>query len=181
MKNWTFDGATLGLSFPAFSSKTGFPPPTDIDPINDGARSVVLFAAKPHRGVAFPEHTSVVLFTTRPLVADDPDAVVNTICWMGGTYFHERSDFPVHLGCGTDEVIERLGEPVEVHEVTQRGLTLSFMRHDEDTYSVHREGRVVILIVGEMPPMPFGSPPTERRAEWGGVVSTYLRLTPAAG
>jgi|GEM_PF-3476921 len=175
--DWTFDGAKLGQGFSdEFIRKTHFVQPCDMDPINEGARSVVFFSAKPCRGPGMTEGTTIVLFTSPALSRENPNPAVTTIAWMGGTYMNSRSDFPVQIGATEADAIAKLGE-IKDSQVFRKGTrSVTLAAHSDTVYSLISNGKIVGLVVGEMPKIDLED---ESHEEWQAVLAGLFQFTPA--
>jgi len=175
----TFDGFSLGTGFlDALLERTAYSHPCDIDPINDGARSVIFFTARPCKGVSFPENTTLVMFTSPSISEENPNAPLTTIAWMGGSYYNSRSTFPAQVGMTQTEVTQKLGAPLESYPIEKAGKTLTIQKHPHLAYSLMVAQRAVGFVLGEMPPLSLDSDSDERFEEWNALLAGYFRFTP---
>ncbi len=173
-----FDGHRLGDGYlEKFVTTPAYQNPCDIDPINDGKRSVVFFTGKPCKGKSFPQSTTVVMFTSGVFSEENPNPPVSAIAWMGGNYFDSHSNFPLTMGASEDLVVRTLGEALETQTVPgPENKSLIIRRHPENTFSLILGGKAVGYAVGELPPIDLES---EENEEWGGIAAGYFRFTPA--
>jgi len=173
--DWTFDQARLGQGFSEeFIRKIALVPPCDIDPINDGARSIAFFTAKPCRSEGMTEKTTVVLFTSPAITRENSNPPVTAIAWMGGTFMNTRSNFPVRVGAQESEANTALGLPLETVSFEEDEMQMSISKHEGQIFSLKVGTTVVGFVVGEMPSIDFES---EDHEEWGAIVAAWFRFT----
>lgn len=173
--SWTFDGAKLGEGFrDEFVRHMTLVPPCDVDSINEGTRSVAFFTAKPCRGEGMTEHTTVVVFTSPALSSQTPNAAVDSLAWMGGTYLNSRSDFPIQVGTTENEAVRVLGPVSEEVTFRKNNFELKIEKHSGSVYSLVARNRVVGFVVGNMPAL---TPEDEEHEEWRAIEAAWFQFT----
>jgi hypothetical protein len=179
---FTFDGFHLGDTFGSIATRAPYNDPCDIDPIEDGAFTGVVYGARPCRDRAFPEHTTVVLVLSRTEGLPDESQTILGLAWMGGGYFNERSDFPLDVGEPAARASEVLGPVVRSFPLERHGVTLLVQEHAgatpcgglcPTTFSLVAGDTLVGFVVGFMP----DDPGAER---WGMIMQMYERYTAEA-
>lgn len=169
---YRFDGLKLGDRFgTAVLSRPTYQRPCDDDPVDKKSRRAMVYGGRPCRGSAFPEGTSVVFLL--PYAKDPREEALNqpvlVFAFLGGTYFHRRSNFPLRAGDPASRTT--LLGPVEA-TVGFPGYdtTLRAERHPGDVYALLDGDRVVGGLLGAMPADPANE-------QWDVILQMYERYT----
>lgn len=169
---YRFDGLKLGDRFgTAVLSRPAYQRPCDDDPVDKKSRRALVYGGRPCRGSAFPEGTSVVFLL--PYAPDPREEALNqpvlVFAFLGGTYFHRRSNFPLRAGDPASSTT--LLGPVEA-TVGFPGYdtTLRAERHPGDVYALLDGDRVVGGLLGAMPADPANE-------QWDVILQMYERYT----
>jgi hypothetical protein len=169
---YRFDGLKLGDRFAtAVLSRPAYQRPCDDDPVDKKSRRAMVYGGRPCRGSAFPEGTSVVFLL--PYAPNPREEALNqpvlVFAFLGGTYFHRRSNFPLRAGDPASRTA--LLGPVEA-TVSFPGYdtTLRAERHPGDVYALLDGDRVVGGLLGAMPADPASE-------QWDVILQMYERYT----
>lgn len=174
---YTFDGIQIGSRFQSeVMPRPPYSTPCDIDPLDNPPGRIVVYGAKKCREQRFPEDTSVVFYLRGGKDEDrDLDVPIETIIWMGGGYFAERSDFPLQTGEPSTRATEVLGRPVRSFRIGEEERTLEVSTFGAgDVHAIAAGGKLVGFVVGRMPE----STENER---WEGLLQLYYRFTVGRG
>ena len=87
----------LGDSVLALYARRLYAAPCDEDGLPHHKLRVIAYGGRLCRGRQFDNGTSVLLFTDYD-EADLKNQAIRTVAWLGGTYFHQRSNFPLKIG-----------------------------------------------------------------------------------
>lgn len=169
---YRFDGLKLGDRFStAVLSRPPYQRPCDDDPVDKKSRRAMVYGGRLCRGSAFPEATSVVfLLPYAPAPGEEAlNQPILVFAFLGGTYFHRRSNFPLRAGDPASRTA--LLGPVEA-TVSFPGYdtTLRAERHPGDVYALLDGDRVVGGLLGAMPEDPASE-------QWDVILQMYERYT----
>ncbi|MFO0575465.1 MAG: hypothetical protein U1A78_15840 [Polyangia bacterium] len=169
---YRFDGLKLGdLYATAAHARPPYDRPCDDDPVDHSTRRAMVYGARPCRGAAFPEGTSVIFFL--PYVSEHQEdwlrQPILAFAFLGGTYFHRRTSFPLRVGDPAARA--RILGPVEA-TISFPGYdtTLRAERHPGDVYALLDGDKVVGGLLGAMPAEPASE-------QWDVLLQMYERYT----
>jgi hypothetical protein len=163
---FAFDGVRLGDPLARVQAKPAFAMPCDIDPIEDGKASLVVYAAASCRST-FAQGTSVILWTDPP----PGEQAVRVLAFLGGDYMSAHSSFPVHVGASEEETFAALGPPSASFQFEGDTWRLIVHKHPHNLYSVVDRGVTVGYVVGEMPG-------EDKSPRWRDLAKIYVKNTP---
>lgn len=169
---YRFDGLKLGdLYATAARARPPYDRPCDDDPVDHTTRRAMVYGARPCRGAAFPEGTSVIFFL--PYVSEHQEdwlrQPILAFAFLGGTYFNRRTSFPLRVGDPAART--RILGPVEA--------TISFPGYDTTLRAERHPGDVYVLLDGEkVVGGLLGAMPAEPASEqWDVLLQMYERYT----
>ena len=174
---YRFDGLKLGDLYATAAharpphARPPYDRPCDDEAVDHKTRRAVVYGARPCRGSAFPEGTSVVFFL--PYVSEHQEdwlrQPILAFGFLGGTYFHHRTSFPLRVGDPAART--RILGPVEA-TVSFPGYetTLRAERHPGDVYVLLDGDKVVGGLLGVMPAEPESE-------QWDVLLQMYERYT----
>lgn len=167
---YRFDGLKLGDRFgTTVLPRAPYQQPCDDDPVDKKSRRAMVYGGRPCRGSAFPEGTSVVFLL--PYAKEPREEALNqpilVFAFLGGTYFHRRSNFPLRAGDPASRTA--LLGPVEATvDFPGYDTTLRAERHPGDVYALLDGDRVVGGLLGAMPTDPANE-------QWDVILQMYER------
>lgn len=168
-REYPVDGAQVGQPFAEVRAREAYGEPCSVAPA--GPRRVALYGAKGCKR-AFSADTSAVFL----LEGEGAKQTVGAIAWLGGSWFDNRSNFPVNLRTPLpDEDPRTLAGAIELPATATLKLGegadgLRVTRFGEDIYIIDDGGRVVGIVVGVMPG--DGKSP-----QWAALLGAWLRHT----
>jgi hypothetical protein len=170
-----FDGLRLGDSVLPLHGRRLYAAPCDEERLPDHRLRVVAYGGQPCRGQQFEKGTSAIIFTD----LDDNDSknqAIRTVAWLGGTYFHTRSNFPLRVG---QQVRGKKGRKKLAAALKQSVVrTMPLKGKDRLTVTTFSGGihllddgkQLVGVVLGPMPQ-------TTKNKLWGGVLQLWEKYT----
>jgi hypothetical protein len=169
---YRFDGLKLGdLYATAAHARPPYDRPCDDDPVDHKTRRAMVYGARPCRGAAFPEGTSVIFFL--PYVSERQEdwlrQPILAFAFLGGSYFSRRTSFPLRVGDPASRT-QLLGPVEATISFPGYDTTLRAERHPGDVYALLDGDRVVGGLLGAMPAEPESE-------QWDVLLQMYERYT----
>ncbi len=140
------DGIALGDRLEGVLARSPYDQPCELDALEGQPRQIVIYDPEPCEGTSFPDATLLLLFVRRP----PSGRTIETIAWIGGTYFSERSSFPLENGTPKGVLDAALGSPVRSFPLDGEP-TVTVWQHRPELHTFTRDGRAVGLVWGPMP------------------------------
>jgi len=173
-KVYTFDGFKLGDNYGPLMSKKPYHAPCDNDPIDKGRLRAMVYGALPCRGRSFPEKTSVIFFLkmNRPKQSKYGQPIVG-FAFLGGRYFHKRSNFPVHPGDALRKGLRTFGKPLTTFQLSGRGNALTAYEFNGHLWLLVDGAVIRGVVLSKMPR-------NARNEQWRVLWQMYRKYTPKA-
>ncbi|GMV43921.1 MAG: hypothetical protein AMXMBFR64_56370 [Myxococcales bacterium] len=161
-REYPVDGISVGQPLAEVRAREAYGEPCSMS--EAAARKVVIFGAKGCKR-AFTADTTAVLLVE--------DGKVGAIAWLGGSWFDNRTNFPVSLGTALpDGDPKSLGGAVEwpAAATLQLAEGLRATRFGPDIHILDDGARVVGIVVGAMPVDP-------KDLQWVALTGAWVRHT----
>ena len=169
------DGYKLGESALALHSRRRYAAPCDADQLPKHKLIVFAYGAQPCRGRQFEDGTSVIIFTD--LDTKDPkNQSIRTVAWLGGQYFHTRTNFPLKIGHrvrgkkGRKQMADRLKQSIVRTMQLKRQPRLTVTTLSGAIHLIDDGRHLIGVVLGPMPQ-------TTKNDLWSGVLQVWEKYT----
>jgi len=165
-----FDGFKLGDSYGDVMKRSPYDAPCDNDPIDNNARRFMVYGALPCRDRTFPGKTTVMFYLAFSK-RDRYDQPIQAFAYLHGSYFNDKTSFPLKPGCKLGETKRHLGQAKRSLQIRRKRVTLTAHQFPGQIHVLADGQRVVGFAFGAMPDDP-------ENEQWRGLMQMYQRYTP---
>jgi len=157
--DFEFDGFQLGDVFAeSVKGRVPYGSPCETALLKKSKRRLIMYGPSRCARARFPEGTGAVFFlpaTGSRGAARDEEPIV-AFAWFGGSWFTNRSEFPVYIGDPDTSASPKLGAPRHIFELYRPSSprTLIVRGHPGDIWSLSDGIALVGFVAGPMPDKP---------------------------
>ncbi|MFO0611876.1 MAG: hypothetical protein U0414_04760 [Polyangiaceae bacterium] len=157
--DFEFDGFQLGDVFAeSVKGRSPYGAPCETALLERSGRRLIMFGPSRCARARFPERTGAVFFlpaSKRRGAARDEEPIL-AFAWFGGSWFTNRSDFPVYIGDPDTSASPKLGPARHIFELygPSSPRALIVRGHPGDIWSMSDGTSLVGFVAGPMPDAP---------------------------
>ena len=144
--------------------------PCDNDPIDNYARTFMIYGGKKCRYSKFPNNTTV-MFYLRYSEKNKYSQPIEAIGYLVGSYFNDKTNFPLRPGDDINLAFEYFGKEVNAFKIGRNEENLMVHVFNNKIHVITVRKTIIGFVIGNMPSDP-------KNEQWRGLLQMYQRYTP---